>query len=142
MSFHNALYEHMAGKTEITGLTSTRIYQDRAPTSATLPYIVYWQVGNSHSHHLGGDSGLGNPLFQIDCWDNARSGARTLFEALREEMDTFRGTMGTGNDATTVRSTECTGDLDVMVERPGEQGGLFGVTSTWEFWLYETAATP
>lgn len=142
MSFHKAIYEHLAGKTEVTDLCSTRIYQDDAPNSATKPYITYNQIGNSHTHHLGGDIGLANPMFQIDCWDDDRSGSRALFEAVREEMDAFRGTMGTSPDATAVRSTHCTSDLDTFLPGEGSEDELYGVSSTWEFWIQETVATP
>ena len=149
MSMHKAIQEHLAGKSEITALCSTRIFQDDAPdknsdgtTPLTKPYITYSQKGNSHTHHLGGDSGLANPMFQIDCWDDNRSGARELFEAVREEMDTFTGTMGTDGDATTVRSVSLENDLDTFLPGEGSEDGLYGVSSTWEFWINETAATP
>lgn len=150
MSFLSAISEHLAGKTEVTDLVSTRIFKQRASTRSLdnpsqpleRPYITYRQVDNEHTHHLGGDSGLASPLIQINCWDDDYDGAHTLFEAVREEMDTFKGTMGSDGDATTVRGTICTGDFDTFLPGEGREGGLYGVTSNWEFVVLETAATP
>ena len=148
MSFHNALYQHLAGKSEITSLCSTRIFQQDAPaknangTTLTKPYITYRQIGNSHTHFMTGCSGLANPLFQIDCWGSSRSSSRALHEAVREETDTFTGTMGTGGNATTVSRTSLESDLDTFLEGEGSEDGLYGVSSTWDFHINETVATP
>jgi len=143
MSFHKAMYEHLAGKSAITDLCSTRIYHGKADQAVpTLPRIVYHPLGGVPTHNMNGDSGLPSVVWQFDCVDDDPGGAMAMHEALRLSIDSFSGTMGTGDDAIRVRSSVLSGPIENETEQPGKAAGLFIAHSTCEFTLEETPATP
>lgn len=55
----------LSANTDITGVVSTRIYADRAPSPLVFPYIIYDFLGGTDVQGLG-TSRLGTrPLFQV-----------------------------------------------------------------------------
>ena len=47
MSLASSRYSQLSAYAGLTALVSTRIYPNRAPQDATLPYVVYFRVGGS-----------------------------------------------------------------------------------------------
>lgn len=85
---------YLAAQTPVSDLVGTRIYPDALPQDAILPAIVYTVIGDTSEHHLTAAAGLGFALVQIDCFASTRLSATAVSEAVRGEMDGYRGAMG------------------------------------------------
>lgn len=53
---------------DVTDITSTRIYEGEAPQDTPFPYITYFRISGRKLYDLSGYTGLENPHLQIDCW--------------------------------------------------------------------------
>ena len=63
----------------LTGFVSGRVYPDVAPAGASLPRIVYQQVGGQADVFLDGTlPDKENGRFQATCWATTRLAARAL----------------------------------------------------------------
>lgn len=143
MSFDGALYEQLKAHAATTALvgtgTSARIFPAIAPTSAAVPRITYHRIANSHVHHMGGASGLTATTMQIDCWDDDYLGANALGETVRDALDGYRGTMGTGGQTSAVQATFLNGDrTDFFPPTDASQIGFHRVMMEFVFWHTET----
>lgn len=84
--------------TAIVGSTNPRVFGGNIiPQDEDLPAITYWEAGTDHRHHFGGASGFAFVQLRVDCWAETRTGARTLAEAVRAELQGYRGAMGSAN---------------------------------------------
>ena len=76
----------------------TRIHPTRKPPAAlrpaTYPCVTFWLVTGSPVHSIDGTAGLRIKRFQLNCWAKTYKAARQLADALKEDLDNFRGTMG------------------------------------------------
>lgn len=94
MSVRKAIHQRLRDASAISALVSTRLYQDWAPASATLPYLVISIPSQGHVHHLKGASGLSMPRLQVDCYADDPIDVETLAEAVRNNLDGVHGTVG------------------------------------------------
>lgn len=142
MSLLTAIYSHLVADADVIALTSTRIYMYEAPSSATTPYITFYQISGVPSHHLQAAAGITDQRVQIDCWDGgneAATGVETLADKVRLAMDGFRGTMGT----VTVRMChlEDEGSDFFPKVRSSREGGIFRKRLDFRIWHTETVPT-
>jgi len=139
-SLKTAIYDHLSGKSAVTAIVSTRIYPRVAPAWASRPYIVYHLISNDHQHNLGGGAPLTGVRIQIDCWADDSEDLETLKEAVRDNMDTFRGAMG--DDSLDVRSCLLQDESDDH-ESPTDatDQGPFRTRMDFMIWHVETAPT-
>jgi hypothetical protein len=87
-----ALGTYLKTRTNVTNVTSTRVYGHKAPQSEAAPFIVYQQTGGDRFYHTTGASRLTEAEILITCRAKTYALAHTLFEVLRDELDGYRGT--------------------------------------------------
>lgn len=107
MSLQGGLYEYWTAQSGITDLVGTRIFHSMISTAAaeTKPYAVYQVISEAPEHHMGAASELVSKRVQVTCYGSTPGSAEAVAEAFRAEMDGYMGgTMGSGGNATTVRS--------------------------------------
>lgn len=73
--------------TTIGALVSGRVYPDFAPAGATLPYVIYQQVGGSVINPIDGtDPGKENSRIQFGAWAETRSAANALMRQIEDAV--------------------------------------------------------
>jgi len=91
-----AIRELLTANSAITAVTSTRIYNMRAPDNPTFPLITFQRISNIREHTMSGEQAkLTDTLVQVDCWARESSGlavVRQLAINVRLTLDNYRGT--------------------------------------------------
>jgi len=90
MTIEEAVYTYLLGKTDITDIVSTRIYPVVLPQGTELPALTYMQVSNPVHH----DVDIAYPRMQISSWAEDYGDAKSLFYAVKEIMQRYKGVMG------------------------------------------------
>lgn len=80
----------------ITGLVSERIYPLTLPQSPVLPALTYSWISATRIPVMDAPIGMASPRIQIDCWAATYLVAVELFEAVRQRLDGFKGTLTVG----------------------------------------------
>jgi hypothetical protein len=139
----SGLITYLEAQTAITDIVgasgSERIYMLRRPEGADLPALVITLEGREHQAHATAASGLARSDIEIDCQATTYSGAKTLADAVRGELDGFQtAAMGTA----TVRRVSCVGEID-HYEQPLDESdsGVYHVFQDYDFWHLETVPT-
>lgn len=83
-------------------LVDLRVWPVKAAQNPTYPAIVYNRITSPRDHSMEGSSGFVTSLFQIDCLAKSYKAAMQLAEAVRLELDGFRGQMGQAPDVTDI----------------------------------------
>jgi hypothetical protein len=104
-----AIYSLLSTDVTVSGLAGTRIYPNDAPQSATVPYIVYDQIGGSRDYSFDGSIGLVDGSWQISCFAVTPLLARTLSDAVINVVDAYSGTV----DTTVIKLIEIEGEGDI-----------------------------
>jgi hypothetical protein len=89
------LRTYLLAQSGIAALIGTRVYPMKLPQSPTLPAITYQRVSGSRVQSLTGPSGMAHPRIQVDCWAASYDGAKALAAEVQDDLDGYRGTMGT-----------------------------------------------
>ena len=113
MTIRAALYSHLTGTLAITDTLSKATavyYQGTYPNSPPAKYIGIQQISRVGTPHLGGDGGLAQKRFQLNCWADSSEDCDLITEALRKALNGFRGDFGF--DASTVFANEIRLDDD------------------------------
>lgn len=92
-----AIYYLLAADATVSGLVGTRIYPNLVPQAASLPAITYQQISGVREHTADGADGIVESRFQINCWASTYTGAKSLSDAVRKELDGYKGTVGSRN---------------------------------------------
>lgn len=102
-----ALRAFLLADASISALVTTggisRVYPVKIPQGVKAACIVYSRISGTGIYHMGGDSGLAMPRFQIDAWGLTGDAATTLANLIKDRLSGFRGVMGTGPIAVTVQ---------------------------------------
>lgn len=143
MSLTTAMYAHLLADADVNGLVAGRIRKRRARTSDLLPYIVLHVISGDHVQNMEGGSGLVARRMQINSYANEYEAAWTLAEHVRDALQTFKGTLGTGGNTLTVQGIELDGDGDIDIEpasgpQRGSQGAPSGVRQDYMVWHAES----
>lgn len=85
---------YLVAQSGVSDLISTRMYPDILPQDTAFPSIVYAVISDITEHHLSAASNVSRSLIQIDCFASSRLSANALAEAVRAEMDGYRGSAG------------------------------------------------
>lgn len=115
-----------------------RIYSVDRQQSITADSIVYERIGSERAAMLASAQGSCGASIQFDCVALTYAKAKTLANALRGELDGFRGTMGD----TTVhwcRLEEESDDFDPPVD--GSPKGQYHVLQTYHVQFLESIPT-
>lgn len=138
MSVESGLYSYLTAQSAVTSLVSTRIYPLAAPQDAAMPFVVYQRISDRHEHHMGGASGVATATIQLDAYASTYLSAKAIAEALRGELQGYRGTMG----SYAVRRCHLDGTQDDY--EPSETAGDKGtwrVSSDYQIAYHESIPT-
>lgn len=136
---HPALTEWVKANTAMIALIASRFYPfGSAPIGAPRPFLTYFIDDNLHVHHEGGSSGLANPRIKFDAQSDSRLESATVIDTLRKELDNFRGIMGTGGNAITVRKIVIDSDReDFVPSTDGRETGFYRSSADFLVWFVE-----
>jgi len=126
ISVEAAMAQRLLDSTEIVDFVSTGIYPQKAPQSATLPYIVINRDSAEHAHHLGGASGWVMADIQVNMYSSEFTEMRRLAERARNELDGYSGTVSIGSTSLQLRNVFLDSDstpLDPVL--PGRDEKIF-----------------
>lgn len=131
------VYDWLSGRSAVTDET-TNIYPQWVPRGKSLPYITLQLIFQDRPRYQEGVSGLVYSLVQIDCWGTTFKQAADLSEIVRDNMDGYRGTMGTH----TIRrvTLEDTRSL-VTPPRAGDDEDTPRISMDFGIWHTETVPT-
>lgn len=117
LTLENAIYAKLTAGTAVAGLVggtaSPRIYNQIAPSDATLPYVVFFLVdGRIPSASPRQDADY---LYQVEAWAESRATAETVHKAIFDVLD---------NQAVTVTGwsnydTKCRGMITTVATEAG-----------------------
>lgn len=131
--------QRILAKQSIAQVIGTRYFPLAAPQSASLPYIVYGEVGEEGTpNHDGGSGGLCRMTIRLSAWAENYDDARNLGESIRMLMDGYRGTIGGG----TITSCFKIDQRDRYAPpQSGEDMGIFGREIDFRVRYSETVPT-
>lgn len=98
-----ALRAFLLADASIAAVVGTRIYPIKIPQGVAAASLVYTKVSARPDHHMSGASGLARPRLQLDAWAPTADAALWLADLVRERLDGYSGTMGSGGAAVTVQ---------------------------------------
>lgn len=120
MTLMTDLYTYLSTDAGLSALISTRLYPDEAPESASLPYVVYSQLAQAESYHLGGNAGLPRVTLTYDIYAATAVSRDAVCSALFDAVDAYQGLIG----STDVRQIQLENRIDT--ELPPVEGAAFG----------------
>ena len=139
MTIETALYSELSTTAEVTAVVSTRIFPQVAPLTVPYPFIVYSVINSIPEHHMGGASALTNVSLQLDVWAETVGELITIAEVLRNDLDGFRGDMGTEN----LDILSCFMDTRTTFEEPDPRGRKAPVfRSSLDFTIWHVSTVP
>lgn len=92
-TIESAIYTKLAADPVVSSLVSTRIFPNVIPQGESMPAIAYQMISGAREHTTDGPEGLCQARFQVTCWAGTYSEAKQLSEAVRKELDGYRGTV-------------------------------------------------
>lgn len=98
-----AFSEFLLAGSAIAASVETRVYPIVLKQGVSGDSIVYQRISEVGDHHSQGASGLARVRMQVDSWSATRNGAAALGLVVKERLDGYRGTMGTGADEVMVQ---------------------------------------
>lgn len=130
-----------SGVTDLVG--SEGVYlAGEVPQSAEMPYVVVHRVFNEPWRHQTGGCGKANVRLQVDCVATDKAQSHDVYEQVRQAIDNFSGTMGSGDYTTQVDSCVTIDDGDEEIEpTEGSQTGHATRRMDFAVWYYRTAVT-
>lgn len=87
----------------VTATGVARIYPVRLPQGIKLTSIVYTRVSGQGDYVMTGPSGYARPRYQINSWAPTIDAAAALSNLIKDLLDGFTGTIGTGANAVFVQ---------------------------------------
>lgn len=133
MSLKTALYSYLTGFAALNALISTRCYPGVAPEAATRPYMVYNIVSSNHARHMTAASEFTSRNVQIDIYADSALTVESVFDALRDALESKTGTIGTEN--LSIMSSGIISERDdVTPPGDGRQLGRHRRTIDFEIW--------
>lgn len=94
-TIEKALYSLLASDGDISALVATRIYPNNVPQDEAAPQITYMQMDGVRDHTMEGPAGLVESRWEMVGWTETYAEARELATAIRQRLDSYRGTVGT-----------------------------------------------
>jgi hypothetical protein len=128
-----AFAQHLIDHAGVGAEVADRIYFQVAPSQAARPYITYQWISGDHVHHLGGASKVGRSVLQVNAWSDVMEDALATAEAVRDALDGYTGTLGSGGNTATVQRCHLGSEFDDFVAPiDGGLRPLFARRQTWE----------
>ena len=91
-----ALRNRLISSTSITDLVSSKISLGHTRTSHEAPYVVLSRITENPEHHFAGANALTSCILQVDIITSSAGDASGIYEAMRNLMDGYRGTIAVG----------------------------------------------
>lgn len=136
-SIRQAFQTYLNAAGMITALVGSNIYQGFAPSSTGVPYLVWTVIDSIPIHHQGGSSGTTQTRIQVDCYDVSGAQLDYLAQAVRMELDHFRGLIG----STFVNNTVLESRVDGL-EGPSDGSQRRTLRSTMDFLIMHDESIP
>jgi hypothetical protein len=135
-----ALAAHLLACPAVTTLVGSRIYAEQADQEMPRPLIVHRLLPGSVRHyHSQGASGLVEADIEITCRADNYNAARILYEAIRNEVDGFRGEWDGTVVNRAVVSPPFTGTLPPI---HGDEAGAPSIKARLSVHYYESIPIP
>ena len=95
MTVEKGLITYLNAESDVTDLTSTRIYSPSAPdTEQTFPRIVIHRISTFRPYTLKKASGMPEARLQLECHASTPTAAKDLAEIVRPLVDGYTGAWG------------------------------------------------
>jgi hypothetical protein len=118
------LIQSDAGVSALVTMTKNNgLYWILAPKSSMYPFIVLQRVATNNVHTMGGDPGIREALFQVDCYSSQYLNARAIAAAVCSCLGYYKGTLN-DIDHTVVNSILVSKNWDLEYEE-GSVGFVF-----------------
>jgi len=136
---HTAIVYALKNDATVAGLVSTRIYPaGRVEQGAVLPYITIQKIDNLHTNHQSGSSSLAHARFQVDGWASTRVSAFKVYEAVKDVLDNFTGSLGDPSDPVDVKHAILDSDREDFLPPADASGrGAYRASMDFLFWHAE-----
>lgn len=124
----------------IAGYVGTRIYEQSAPQSPTVPYIIFGAVGREHMRHMGGASDMASCDVQFDICDGPENGERceAIAERMRLVLQAYQNVVTVDSESVTIEYITLESDEDDFVPADnGTDGGTYVRTLVFKVWHRE-----
>lgn len=130
---------YLASCPPIEELVGGQVYAESADQGVQAPYIVYRLLPGAERHyHTQGASGLVEASIEINCHGKTIDSARAIYDAVRNEVDGFRGEW----DATTVNLAKLgTPSSRSVIPTHGSEAGSPAITARLDVFYYESTPT-
>ena len=94
-TIEEALRTKLTGAAAVTALlaASGAVYPLVIPQGSALPAIAYQRISTGRGAAHSSANGLAMPRMQFSCVATTYAGARALANAVRQELDLYRGTV-------------------------------------------------
>ncbi len=135
---NTAIVYLLANDATVSALVGDRISPWVQLQSQDLPAITYHQVSSDRVSSMDGSSGLAALRFQIDCWASTYAGVKALAEAVRLELEGYKGSPVSA----VIHAVFLENDSDVAVSvEPGRQEpAIYRVSMDFVVWADESRA--
>ncbi len=124
-----ALVNILKADVDVAALVVTRVFFADAPQTPPVPFILMTRIGTQYVHSLNSNAGLCNARIQLDCYAKTQKEARSVGQAVKNAIDTFRGT----NSDVTIQGVLLLDSMDGYDESPE----LRRVTQDYHVWYNE-----
>mgnify|MGYP003557028686 CR=1 FL=1 len=125
----NALVNILKADSAVAALVVTRVFFADAPQTPPVPFILMTRVGTQFVHSLNSNAGLSRARIQLDCYAKTQKEARSVGQAVKDAIDTFRGT----NSDVIIQGVLLLDSMDGYDESPE----LRRVTQDYHVWYNE-----
>ena len=113
ISIEEGIFSRLSTYTSLATLISTRVYPLKLPQTVTLPAITYQRISTprelTHDQQAGG---LAMPRFQFTCWGTTFSSVKGVVKELRNCLNGFSGTFGSGASTVSVGGVLSANEID------------------------------
>ena len=94
MDLNEAIYKYLVTVTDLTAVTSTRIYPDALPQNPTYPAITFNALYEGEIDTFNQPITMISPVVQFDCWALTRASSEAVAKQLRLAWKNYSGLMG------------------------------------------------
>ncbi len=139
-----SIIQQLLDTSTVTSLVGTEgvYYGGRVDSAASEPWIAIWRITSTHERHQTGGSGEGRARVQIDCLGSTPKQAHNVYDAVREALDNFSGTMGSGSYTTRVDTCALLDDgQEWETPTEGSETGLCRRTMDFDVWYGESVVS-
>lgn len=116
----------------LTAVVAQRIYQQRAPTGAVTPYVVYSINGGTPNYDTDGEDGNERLIVEIESSGVSIAQADSANIEVRKAMDIQFQLIGDTGDQEYLMATTRQSEFDNFDLFDGSQQGVRTITTTYE----------